>query len=96
MSEAKRASLLGSVKVASNDLHLARLVRPHDQEVGVVYRYRLFELDGAECGEAHCAVLIQPGETIVIGAGRKVRIIDVAPVEKEDSRFVGVLMVEPA
>jgi hypothetical protein len=27
-------------KVASNDLHLARLVRPPDEEVGV-YRYRL-------------------------------------------------------
>jgi hypothetical protein len=26
------------------------------------YLYRLFELDGAECGEAHYAVLIAPGE----------------------------------
>jgi hypothetical protein len=38
-------------KVASNVLHLARLVRPQDEEVGTLYRYRLFELDGAECGE---------------------------------------------
>jgi hypothetical protein len=46
-------------KVASNVLHLARLVRPQDEEVGTLYRYRLFELDGAECGEAHFAASLR-------------------------------------
>ena len=30
----------------------------------VIYRYRLYAADGSEAGEAHYAVLIQPGETI--------------------------------
>ena len=46
-------------KVASNDLHLARLIRPQDEEVGV-YRYRLFDADGNEQGEALYAVAIEP------------------------------------
>jgi hypothetical protein len=54
-------------KVASNVLHLARLVRPQDEQVGALYRYCLFELDGAECGVAHYAVLIEPGEIIWTG-----------------------------
>jgi hypothetical protein len=83
-------------KVASNVLHLARLVRPQDEEVGMLYRYRLFELDGAECGEAHYAVLIEPGETIWTGDGRKLRVLDVVPVEEEDSPFIGFLKVEAA
>jgi hypothetical protein len=82
-------------KVASNVLHLARLVRPQDEEVGTLYRYRLFELDGAECGEAHYAVLIEPGEIIWTGDGRKLRVVDVVPVEEDDSPFVGFLRVEP-
>jgi hypothetical protein len=32
----------------------------------VFYKYLLHELDGSDA-EAHCAVLIEPGETIVIG-----------------------------
>jgi hypothetical protein len=59
-------------------------------------RYRLFELDGAECGEAHYAVLIEPGEIIWTGDGRKLRVVDVVPVEEDDSPFVGFLRVEPA
>jgi len=83
-------------KVASNVLHLARLVRPHDEEVGTLNRYRLFELDGAECDEAHYAVLIEPGEIIWTGDGRELRVVDVVPVEEDDSPFVGFLRVEPA
>jgi hypothetical protein len=29
--------------------------------------------------------MIQPGETIVLGAGRRVRVVDLVPVEDEDS-----------
>ena len=82
-------------KVASNVLHLARLVRPQDEEVGTLYRYRLFELDGAECSEAHYAVLIESGEIIWTGDGRKLRVVDVVPVEEDDSPFVRFLRVEP-
>jgi hypothetical protein len=59
-------------------------------------RYKLYLEDGSEAGEAHHAVLIQPGETIWTGAGRKLRVLDVVSVEEEDSPFVGLLQVEAA
>ena len=31
------------------------------------YRYKIHDADGDEIGEAHYAVLIQPGEEIIIG-----------------------------
>ncbi|MEP6812679.1 MAG: hypothetical protein ABI990_06805 [Actinomycetota bacterium] len=61
-----------------------------------VYRYKLYTVDGAEGGEAHYAVLIQPGETIWTGDGRHLRVVDVVPIEETDSPFVGLLQVEPA
>jgi hypothetical protein len=90
-----RGEFWRQAKVASNDLHVARLVRPQDEEVGI-YRYRLFDVDGAEAGEAHYAVPIEPGETIWTGDGRKLRVLDVVPVEEEDSPFIGFLKVEAA
>jgi hypothetical protein len=39
-------------------------------------------------------VLLEPGETIVLGVGRKVRVVDVIPIEEEDSPFVGLLRIE--
>lgn len=44
-----------------------------------------------QAGEAHYAVLIEPGETIWTGDGRKLSVVDVVPVEEEDSPFVGFL-----
>jgi hypothetical protein len=41
-------------------------------------------------------VLIEAGETIWTGDGRKLRIVDVLPVEEDASPFVGLLRVEPA
>lgn len=61
----------------------------------MLYRYRLFEVDGTEAGEAHYAVLIEPGETIWTADGRALRMLSVVPVEEEDSPFVGFLKVAP-
>jgi hypothetical protein len=47
----------------------------------------LYEFDGAEAGEAHYAVLIEPGEIVWTGEGRKLRVVDLVP-------FVGLLRVE--
>jgi len=55
----------------------------------VFYRYRLHEADGSDAGEAHY-------ETIITGAGRKLRVLLVVPVEEDDSPYVGLLMVEAA
>jgi hypothetical protein len=60
-----------------------------------VYRYRLFDLDGDDAGEASYAVWITAGEAIVTGGGRTLRVVDVVPVLEEDSPFVGFMMVEP-
>jgi hypothetical protein len=61
----------------------------------MLYRYRLFELDGTEAGEAHYAVPIEAGETIWTGDGRKLRVVDRVPVKVEGAPFVGLLRVEP-
>lgn len=38
--------------------------------------YRVHELDGSDAGETLYAVMIQPGETIVLGAGpRCIRVV---------------------
>jgi hypothetical protein len=60
----------------------------------MLYRYRLFDADGTEQGDAHYAVLIEPGETIWAGDGRKLHVLDVVPVEEEDSPFVGLLKAD--
>jgi hypothetical protein len=62
----------------------------------MLYRYRLYDAEGNEAGEAHYAVLIEPGETIWTGDGRKLRVRGVMPVTEDDSPFVGLLEVEPA
>jgi hypothetical protein len=64
-------------------------------EGGVFYKYRLHEADGSEGGEAHYAFLMKPGETIITGAGRKLRVLNVVAVEEEDSPYVGLLLLEP-
>jgi hypothetical protein len=61
----------------------------------VFYRYKVHDADGAEIGEAHYAVRIQPGEDIILGAGQKMRALSVIAVEEEDSPYVGLLQVEP-
>ena len=61
-----------------------------------VYRYRLFDADGADQGEAYYAVLIEAGDIIWADDRRKLRVFDVVAVEEEDSPFVGFLKVESA
>jgi hypothetical protein len=64
---------------------------------GDVYRYRLHSPDGDDLGEATYAMMIQPGEEILLGAGQRFRVLDVVPFEEEnESPFVGLLQVEVA
>ena len=62
----------------------------------MLYRYRIFETDGSEAGEAHYAVLIQPGETIHAGDGRRLRVLEVVPTAETPSRYIGTLKVAAA
>ena len=57
------------------------------------YKYKLHEADGSDAGEVHYAFLVKPGETIITGAGRRLRVLDVVPVDEEDSPYVGLLRV---
>lgn len=39
------------------------------------YRYKLHVADGSDAGEAHYAFLVKPGETIIAGDGRRLRVL---------------------
>jgi hypothetical protein len=69
-------------------------VRPGNGETDA--SLQVVRVDGSEAGEAHYAVLIEAGETIWMGDGRKLRVVDVLPVEEDASPFVGLLRVELA
>jgi hypothetical protein len=58
-------------------------------------RYRLHLADGSDIGEATYAVLMRPDEEILVGNGRRFRVLNVVPFE-DDSRLVGLLQVEAA
>jgi hypothetical protein len=62
-----------------------------------MFRYRLHLEDGSDAGEATYSVMIRPGEEILLGAGKRFRVLDVVPFEeKDESPFVGLLQVEAA
>jgi hypothetical protein len=60
-----------------------------------VFRYRLHSPDGDDLGESTYAVMTKPGEEILVGNGRRFRVLAVVPFQEEDqSPFVGLLQVE--
>jgi hypothetical protein len=62
-----------------------------------VFRYRLHSPDGDDLGEATYAMMIKPGEEILLGAGQHYTVLAVVPFEDEDeSPFVGLLQIEAA
>lgn len=53
--------------------------------------------DGGDAGQATFAVLGKPGEEIIVGNGRRFRVLDLVPFDEEDQApFVGLLQVEAA
>ena len=62
-----------------------------------MFTYLLHLADGSDAGEATYSVQIRPGEEILVGNGRRLRVLDVVPFEDEDeSPFAGLLQVEAA
>jgi hypothetical protein len=59
-----------------------------------MYTYRLHLTDGSDAVEVTYAVLVHPGEEILVGNGRRFRVVDVVPIEEEESPIVGLLQVE--
>ena len=62
-----------------------------------MFTYRLHLADGSDVGEVTYAVLVKVGEEILVGNGRRFRVLDVVPFDEEDeSPFGGLLHVEAA
>jgi hypothetical protein len=62
---------------------------------GAMFTYRLHLEDGSDAGEATYAVMVKPGEEILVGNGRRFRVVDVVPFDEQDEPpFVGLLQVE--
>ena len=58
-------------------------------------KYRLLDADGNDLGEVRLGdVPWKPGDEIFLGAGKRLRVLDVVPVEEGDSPYVGLLRVE--
>jgi hypothetical protein len=55
-----------------------------------MFRYKLHWADGSEAGEAEYAITIKAGELIWIRGNRQVRVLDLVPVEEEDSPYAGL------
>lgn len=61
-----------------------------------MFTYRLHFEDGSDAGEATYSVIIRAGEEILVGNGRRFRVLDVVPFEEADeSPFAALLQVEP-
>jgi hypothetical protein len=62
-----------------------------------LFRYRLHSPDGDDLGGVTYAMMIKPGEEILLGAGQRFRVLAVVSFAEEDaSLFVGLLQVEAA
>lgn len=61
-----------------------------------MFRYGLHSPDGDDLGEATYAVLIRPGDEILVGNGRRFRVLGVVAFEDDGSAMVGLLQVEAA
>ena len=58
-----------------------------------MYRYLLHGPGGDVLGETTCAVLMHAGEEILVGSGRRYRVLDVLPFDDEESSLVASLRV---
>jgi hypothetical protein len=59
-----------------------------------VFRYKLHYEDGSEAGDAAYADNVNPGDELMLGPGKFVRVLDVVTVDDEGSPCVGLLKVE--
>jgi hypothetical protein len=59
-----------------------------------VFRYKMHFSDGSEAGDAAYADNVKPGDELMLGPSRFVRVLSLVPVEEEDSPYVGLLRVE--
>jgi len=60
------------------------------------FRYRLFDADGSDIGEAEYPLQVYPGDTVWTLDRREHRVTALVPLENEDSPYAALLGVEPA
>jgi hypothetical protein len=57
-----------------------------------VFRYKMHFEDGSEAGDAAYADFVNPGEEVLIGAGKRLRVLELVLIgEEEDSPYTGLL-----
>jgi hypothetical protein len=60
-----------------------------------VFRFRLYTAMGGDDGEVELSVpTVEPGETLHLGGGRKLLVLDVAYLDDKDDRYPALLTVE--
>jgi hypothetical protein len=61
-----------------------------------VFRYKMHYPVGSEAGDAAYADVVNRGDELMLGPGRFVRVLAVAPVDVEGSPYTALLKVEAA
>ena len=61
-----------------------------------MFTYRLHLMDGTDAGEATYPMMIKLGEEIIAGRNERFRVVDLVPIDDEESRLAGLLRVEAA
>lgn len=61
-----------------------------------MFTYKLHLTDGSDVGQATYPSMVKVGEELFFGGGRKFRVVDLVPIEDEDSPFIALLQVEAA
>lgn len=61
-----------------------------------MFSYLLLTPDGANLGEATYAVMIHPGEKIIASDNQPFHVLDLVPVDEEESSPLVGLLVEAA
>ena len=61
-----------------------------------MFRYKLHDQDGSEAGDAAYADNVNPGDELMLGPGKFVRVLEYVPVDVEGSPYTALLEVEAA
>jgi hypothetical protein len=60
------------------------------------FRYRLFDVDGSDIGDAAYALIVRPGALISTLDGRELRVTALVPLDAKHSPYTALLQVESA
>ena len=59
-----------------------------------MFRYKLHYEDGSEAGDAAYADNVNPGDELMLGPGKFVRVLALVPVNEAESPYAGLLRVK--